>query len=458
MMDKKIICLLLALIVIVSISVPSAVNAQNSGSIEITDARGETIKFDSPPERIVSFMASNTEILFHLGLGDKVVGVDKYSNHPPEVKDLPKVGDAFNVDYEKIVSLNPDVVVITKANTNMVSSLNEYDLKVVVTDGNSLDDVYSDIKLLGKMCSIEKKAESTADDLKSTMDKITQDMSNIPESNKPRAFYISGTYQGIYTPGNNTFQNTLIENSGCKNIASDKEGWATISEEEIIGEDPEIIIAPHYLKESVEDLTEKDSWRSIEAVQEDQIFFVNGDIMSRPGPRIIDAQLRLVNINKVVRTEANRPDLKIKEIMISPSNPLTNGTASNISARIENMGQLDAINVKISFWYSSQNSENKTLINTTRIEVLESKTTKTTNKFSWKYPKTGNYTITAEIDTTNETSEINENNNELTTDVIVEKVTEDKEETPGFTTTLLFGAILLIGIIKFKKKKSWPNH
>ncbi|MFW6176549.1 MAG: ABC transporter substrate-binding protein [Thermoplasmatota archaeon] len=453
-MDRRMVCLLTALILILSIGIPSITAAQTNESIEITDARGETIKFDSSPEKIVSFMASNTEILFHLDLGDRVVGVDKYSNYPPEVNDLPKVGDAFNVNYEKIVSLDPDVVVISKANTNMISSLNEYDLKVVVTGGNSIDDVYSDTELLGKMCGIEKKAERSADDIKYTMERITQDTGNLKETERPRAFYISGTSEGINTPGNNTFQNALLQNSGCNNIASDKEGWTTISEEEIIGDNPEIIIAPNHLKDSVRDLTSKDSWQSIKAVQENQIFFVNGDIMSRPGPRIVDAQLKMVNINKVVRTEAKRPDLKIKELIISPSNPLTNGTASNISAKVENMGMMDAIKVKISFWYSSQNSKNKTLINTTKINVLESKTTKTTNEFSWNYPKTGNYTITAEIDPSNETHEINEENNDLSSEVIVEEPAENNDKTPGLSTALLVGLIIIIGMMKPKKKRT----
>lgn len=455
-MKKRLICLLLVLILTLSIVIPFIATAQTSESIKITDSRSETIEFESPPDRIVSFMASNTEILFHLGLGDRVVGVDKYSNYPPEVKELPKVGDAFNVDYEKIVSLDPDVVVISKANTNMVSSLKKYDLKVVVTGGNSIDDVYSDIKLLGKMCGIEEKAQQIADDIKSTMEKITQETRELKKSNRPSTFYISGTYQSIYTPGNNTFQSSLLQNSGLNNIASDKEGWTTISEEEIIGDNPKIIIAPNYLKSSVNDLASKDSWQSIDAVQENQIFFVNGDIMSRPGPRIVEAQLRLVNINKVVRTEADRPDLKIKQIMISPSNPLTNGTVSNISASIENMGQMDAVNVKISFWYSLQNYKNKTLINTMRINIIESKTTKTTPEFRWDYPKTGNYTITAEIDTTNGTHEINEDNNELTSKVMVKDPSENND-TPGFSTALLLGTMLLLGIIKFRKKKSCIN-
>ncbi len=453
-MKKRLICILSISMIMLSIGTPYISNAQKNDSISITDARGKTITFNSPPKRIVSFMASNTEILFHLGLGDRVVGVDKYSNYPPEVNEVPKVGDAYNVDYEKIVSLNPDVVLITKANTNMISSLKEYDLKVFVTGGNTIDDVYTDIELVGKMCGINEKAERIVDDLKSTMNTITSDTRDLKKSKRPNTFYISGTYQGIYTPGNDTFQNTLIQKAGCNNIASDKEGWTTISEEEIIGDNPEIIIAPNYLKNSVNDLAKKESWQSIKAVKEDQIFFVNGDMMSRPGPRITEAQLRLVNINKVIKNEADRPDLKIKDIIIAPSNLITNGTTSKLSVKVENMGQMDAVNVKLSFWYSSQDSQNKTLINSTMINVIESKSTKTTEKFRWNYPETGNYTITAEVDTTNDTYEINEENNDLTSDVIVKESSEKDSNIPSFSISLCLGIMFFISIIKFKKNKT----
>lgn len=436
----------------ISMGVPIITNAQKNDDFEITDARGETVKFDSPPDRIVSFMASNTEILFHLGIGDKVVGVDDYSNYPLEVNELPKVGDAFNVDYEKIVSLEPDVVVITTANTNMISSLNEYGLKVVVTNGNKIDDVYSDIRLLGKMCGIEEKADNMAEDIKTTMDTLTNDTRNLPKPERPKLFYIADTYQGIYTPGNNTFQNSLIERAGYNNIASDKENWATISEEEIIADDPEVIIAPNYLEDRVKELTKKDSWKSINAVKEDQIFFIDGDIMSRPGPRIVDAQLRLVNINKVVRSDAKYPDLKVSDIIISPSNTLTNGTSANVSATVENIGKLDAVNVKVSLWYSTKNSTNKTLINTTSLNIIEGKSATTTEKFQWKYPDIGDYTIIVEVDSNNQTQEINEDNNKLTTDAIVKESTENDDTTPGITTAVFITALVLIGIIKFKRK------
>ncbi len=285
-------------------TVDLGVSSDEEESYVVEDATGEEIGFEEPPERIVSFMPSNTELLFHLEVGDRVVGVDDYSNYPKEATELPKVGDSLEVDYEKIVELEPDVVVITKGVTQMFEGeAEEYDLKTFVTGGNTLEDVYSDLKMLGKMCGVKERGEEKAHDLRNEMNNITEDTRDLQEEERIDTLYISGIYQGINTPGEGTFQNTLLTNAGADNIASDKEGWSTISEEEIISKDPEVIIAPGYLESDVKEYTEKDSWQNITAVKKDQIYFVNGDVMSRPGPRVVDAQESLVDIlegNKTV--------------------------------------------------------------------------------------------------------------------------------------------------------------
>ncbi|MBS3816590.1 MAG: ABC transporter substrate-binding protein [Candidatus Thermoplasmatota archaeon] len=262
----------------------------------VKDATGEEIEFKEPPERIVSFMPSNTELLFHLEVGDRVVGVDDYSNYPEEAKELPKVGDSMEVDYEKIVDLEPDVVVITEAVSHMKQQLEEYELRTFVTGGETLEDVYSDLRALGEMCGVEEKGEEKAQVLEDEIDNITEETRDLPEEERIDVLYISGVYQGINTPGEGTFQNTLLTNAGADNIASDKEGWTTISEEEIISRDPEVIIAPGYIESDVKEYTEKDSWQNITAVEKDQVYFVNGDVMSRPGPRVVEAQQTLVDL------------------------------------------------------------------------------------------------------------------------------------------------------------------
>ncbi len=265
-------------------------------SYVVEDATGEDIEFEEPPERIVSFMPSNTELLFHLEVGDRVVGVDDFSDHPEEALDLPKVGDSLEVDYEKIVELDPDVVVITEAVSHMREELDQYDIENFVTGGNTLEDVYSDLESLGEMCGVKERGERKAQELRDQIDEITEDTRDLPEEERLDVLYISGTYEEINTPGDGTFQHTLLTNAGADNIASDKSGWSTMSEEEILTRDPEVIIAPGYLEGDVKEYTEKDSWENITAVEKEQVHFVDGDVMSRPGPRIVEGQETLVEI------------------------------------------------------------------------------------------------------------------------------------------------------------------
>ncbi len=295
-MKRDMIALTLVITVLLTGAVMVPSQSARAKTITVEDARGNTITFEQPPERIVSFMPSNTEILFHLGLGDRVVGVDDFSDYPPEAKNLPKVGNAFSVDYEKIANLSADVVVVPAQNSEMINKLKQYNQTVVATGSISVEDVYSDMKMLGKMCGMEEEAEQKAQDLKDEMQQITQGREDIPMKDRPDVLYLTSVDPSMYAPGEKTFQHELITKAGGDNIASNKTGWSTISESRIIDSDPDVIIAPESIRKNVENLTEKESWQGIDAVKDDDIHYVNSDVMSRPGPRIVQAETTLVNI------------------------------------------------------------------------------------------------------------------------------------------------------------------
>ena len=304
---KKTICIAM-LILMIFASLTAVVEADTDQEITVVDARGKTITFESPPERIVSFMASNTEILFHLGLGDRVVAVDDFSDHPEEVQGLPKLGDAFGVNYELIVNMSADVVVTAAYNTDMIDYLEGIDQKVVATGATTVEDVYSDMELLGEMCGIGNEAKDMADAMRGQMDEITEETRGLSEEDRPKVLYVVSTYQGIWTTGGETFQNTLLTNAGGNNIASEKTGWVSLSEEEILAADPEVIIATETVRSGLEETLEKESWSEISAVKNDNIFYVDDNIMSRPGPRVIEAQDTLVGIFTEVMPEEEKTE------------------------------------------------------------------------------------------------------------------------------------------------------
>jgi len=294
-MNEKIIIVAVVSLMLVGLFTVLPGVSEADESITVTDARGETITFEAPPERIISFMPSNSEILCYIGEGDRVVGVDDFSDYPSEIEDLPTVGDSSSVDYEKITELEPDVVVTPSFNNHTINYLEKIGHTVVATNSNTLEDVYSDMRVLGTMCGIEEEADQMANDLENDMNEITQNTADLPREDRVDIFYIASVGP-IYTPGNHTFQNTLIQNAGGNNIADQEDGWWMISKETIVDEDPEIIIATEGLQEQVENLIEDEVWQSISAVENDEVYYVNDDIFSRPAPRIVEAQSTLTDI------------------------------------------------------------------------------------------------------------------------------------------------------------------
>ncbi|MFO7791724.1 MAG: ABC transporter substrate-binding protein [Candidatus Saliniplasma sp.] len=294
-MNEKIIIVAVVSLMLVGLFTVLPGVSEADESITVTDARGETITFEAPPERIISFMPSNSEILCYIGEGDRVVGVDDFSDYPSEIEDLPTVGDSSSVDYEKITELEPDVVVTPSFNNHTINYLEKIGHTVVATNSNTLEDVYSDMRVLGTMCGIEEEADQMANELENDMNEITQNTADLPREDRVDIFYIASVGP-IYTPGNHTFQNTLIQNAGGNNIADQEDGWWMISKETIVDEDPEIIIATEGLQEQVENLIEDEVWQSISAVENDKVYYVNDDIFSRPAPRVVEAQSTLTDI------------------------------------------------------------------------------------------------------------------------------------------------------------------
>ncbi len=319
-MDEKYISIFVLGFLLISIGTPAvastgSLESEEEQEIVIEDATGKMIEFESAPDRIITFGPASTEILFHIDEGERVIATDDFSDHPEEVKDLPKVGGFFEPDYEEMVNLSADVIVTRASNQDIIQDLRDLNENVVATHGNTLEDVYRDIELLGRMCGLGEQAEQTADELESTMQKITEDREDIPRDDRVAVLFIVGI-DPIYVPGEGTFQHTLIERAGGNNIARNKTGWATIEEETIIAEDPDMIVTSENLREDLNDLIETDPWQEISAVENDNVFFVNGDEYSRPGPRLIDAQREITNLT--VQVEADLEENQEAIPMINP--------------------------------------------------------------------------------------------------------------------------------------------
>lgn len=254
----------------------------------ITDGAGREVTIEAEPQAIVSLAPSNTEILYALGLGDKVVGVTEYCNYPPEAAEKPKVGGFSDVDTEKVTELAPDLILVANIHvTEVVPALEKLGLTVVVIDPPDIPGVLEGIRLVGKITGQEEQAESLTAGLQERIDAVAK---AVEGREKPRVFWELSS--DLWTAGPGSFINDLIVRAGGENIAAGAEApWAQLSNEAIIDADPQVIfLADHPYGETVESVAARPGWGQISALVNGRIIEVEDtDIFSRPGPRVVDA-------------------------------------------------------------------------------------------------------------------------------------------------------------------------
>jgi iron complex transport system substrate-binding protein len=268
--------------------------------LTLTDDFGRNVVIPEIPERIVSLSPSNTEILFALGLGPKVIGVTKFCDYPPEVLqrvkegDIAVIGGFVDPSIERIVALNPDLVLVaTRLQEKVVNELEKMGLTVLALDPHNVGQILADIKLVGKACGKSEEAEKLANEMKQVIDFIFSKTKNVP--NRPRVYY-EVWYEPLYTIGPGTWQNELIEIAGGVNIFADaKQAYPIVSSEAVIQRDPEIIIVPVGYMGGVkkEDFEKRPGWSAVSAVENDRIHEIDENLVIRPGPRIVRGLERL---------------------------------------------------------------------------------------------------------------------------------------------------------------------
>lgn len=270
-------------------------------AITLTDGLGRTVTMDQPAERIVSLAPSATEILFAVGAGDQVIGRDSFSNYPESVSDLQDVGGSMG-DYsmETITSLNPDLVLLTEINTpEQVKALEDLGLTAYyIKNPVQLDGLYPILETVGQLTGHEKEAAELVSSLTDRVAKVTVTIAKAQD--KPLVFYeLDGSDAAKpWTSGPNTFMDQLIQMAGGVNVGSAmKDAWAQISLEELLVQDPDIILlgdAAYGM--TAEQVAIRAGWETLNAVKNKSIFAFNDDLASRPGPRMVDGLEELAKL------------------------------------------------------------------------------------------------------------------------------------------------------------------
>lgn len=287
-MTKKLVSLFLALVMALSLTAAFA----ESTAVTVTDMAGREITLDAPATKVVALTASDCEILAALGAEDTLVGRGEYCDYPESVLEVPAVQSGADTNLEQIIALEPQVVVMAKmAQTEeQVAALEAAGIRVVVSDAQDIEGVYTAIRLIGALVGRNDEAEAMVADMQSAFADIAAKSEN---TGKTVYFEVSPLQWGLWTAGKGTFMDELATMCGLTNAFADVEGWAEISEEQVLERDPDYIVTiSMYYGEGptpVEEIKSRAGWDALKAVQNDAIFNADSNEVSRPGPRLKDA-------------------------------------------------------------------------------------------------------------------------------------------------------------------------
>jgi len=266
----------------------------------IKDALGNSYTPSLTPQRIVSLAPNITEILFALDLGEKIVGVTRFCDYPQEALAKEKIGGMIDLNLEKIKSLNPDLVIGFRGNPiRILERLKKLKTHVFVLEmGPNVESVFAIIETIGQITKRDKESAALVGSMKERYSKIQSTLH--PINHKPKVFLLlHGT--GFWTCGGQSFLNDLLIKAKGLNIAGDiQRRWLNYNLEQLIHQNPDIIIILAKSKENFrrtkENLKRSSGFKGIRAVKEDLIYFLDENIATRPGPRLLEALTRLAHI------------------------------------------------------------------------------------------------------------------------------------------------------------------
>jgi iron complex transport system substrate-binding protein len=260
--------------------------------VTIKDALDNEVTIEKKPEKIVSVIPSNTEIVFALGLGEEVVGVSNFDNYPEEAASKEKIGD-MELNIEKIISLQPNLVLAHESTADNakegLQQLRDAGITVlVIHDALNFDQVFDTIKMIGKATGETKKAEEVITGMKDKLAEIKAKAGEIKE--KRKVFVEVSPAPEVFTTGKNTFMDQMISLINAENIANDQEGWIQMDQEAIIDRNPDVIITTYgfYTENAAELVLSRQGWENVNAIKNKQVIDVDSDTVTRSGPRIVE--------------------------------------------------------------------------------------------------------------------------------------------------------------------------
>jgi iron complex transport system substrate-binding protein len=274
---------------------------------EFVDDTGRTVRVPQPVRRIVSLAPSLTETIYALGLQDKLVGDTDFCDFPPDAKRKTKVGGTVNPSLEKIASLHPDLVLVTKVLNRLetVHSLDTLGIPSYATDAVTVDEIISSTRRLAEVLGSADTGTALAADMRQRLTVVKERLAN----RRPRRILFVVWTQPLITAGSHTFLADALRQAGATSIVDSSQNWPQVSLEEVVHQQPEFLVfAPAHSEEtfSFDKLAELPGWNLLEAVR-NRRFIAISDSVNRPAPRIVDA---IEDLAKQLHPEAfaEKPD------------------------------------------------------------------------------------------------------------------------------------------------------
>jgi iron complex transport system substrate-binding protein len=253
------------------------------------DALGRQISVPAPPKRLIALAPNLTEILYALGLGDRVVGVTNHCNYPPEASLKPKVGSYIHLNVEKIISLSPDLVIGTMDGNEryILDLLEQAHIKVYFVNPRDVRQAIETFSTLGVVCGLPETARQISDALTLRVNHVVE----VARGRKRPLVFLQINIQPIMSVNRNTVHHDLIQMAGGDNMTADEPvTYPRISLEEVIRRKPQVLLVSSMEREGRFEKARQDwlQWTSIPAVQKGRVHLIDSDLIDRPSPRVVD--------------------------------------------------------------------------------------------------------------------------------------------------------------------------
>jgi len=263
-----------------------------ASQIQITDDHGHTVSLAHPARRIVSLSPSNTEILFAVGCSERVVLRDRLSSFPEAARRLPAT-NPFQLSPDHVAGFSPDLVLLTHADSSRVEALRRLGLAVAILEPRSLDAVYNDIHVIARLCGSGPRARRLVQRLKRRVQAVVQ---RVRGRARPSVFIETDGTDSLkpWTCGRGSFVDQIVRLAGGRSVTATLDRpFAQVNAEEIIAANPDVILAMGVDRQSgargLQRLRSRQGWSSLEAVRQGRVIdTIDADLLSRPGPRLVD--------------------------------------------------------------------------------------------------------------------------------------------------------------------------